>query len=77
MVGVWIDSMRDMAKGHGTRDGNVETIVWEGKMGKYTRITEKIDEDHFVVTGKMEAPDGTVMEGKSEMRRVKKDAAGE
>lgn len=67
----WVDSMREMAKGKGKRDGDVMTMNWEGKMGKGTRVTTKVSDDKYVVTSKFEMPDGTVMEGKEEMTRVK------
>ncbi len=69
--GFWVDSMRDMAKGKGTRDGDVMTMHWESKMGKGTRITKKVSDDKYVVTSKWEMPNGMVMEGKEEMTRVK------
>ena len=68
--GFWIDSMRTMAQGKGTRDGNKVTVVWEGGMGKMTRTTEMVSEDKMVVTSVYETPQGNV-EGKEELTRVK------
>lgn len=68
---VWIDNMRDISKGKGKREGNVMTMHWDGKMGKGSRITEKLGDDKFKVTGKWEMADGTTMESTSEFTRVK------
>lgn len=68
---VWIDVYRDISKGSGKREGNVMTMHWDSKMGKGTRITEKVSDDKFKVTGKWEMPDGTMMESTSEFTRVK------
>lgn len=72
LVGFWIDNMRAMATGKGKVEGNVETMVWtmEG-MGTYTRTVEKVDDDHLKISGKMEMPDGQVMEESGELMRVK------
>lgn len=67
---LWIDSFRDMAKGNGTREGDVMTMHWESKMGKGTRITTKVSNDKLAFTSTWEMPDGTKMESKSEMARV-------
>ena len=72
IIGIWLDSFRDIANGKGTREGNVMTMHWESKMGKYSRTTEKVSDDKLVATDKWEMPDGTVMEGKTELTRVKK-----
>ncbi len=60
-----------MAKGKGTREGDVLTMHWESKMGKGTRVTKKVSDDKFVVTSTWEMPDGSKVESKSEMTRVK------
>ncbi len=67
----WIDSMRDMGKGKGMREGDVMTMNWESKMGKGTHVTTKVSEDKLAGTHKWEMPNGMVMEGKTEMTRVK------
>jgi len=67
----WIDSMRDMGKGKGMREGDVMTMNWESKMGKGTHVTTKVSDDKLAGTSKWEMPDGMVMEGKTEMTRVK------
>lgn len=71
---VWIDSFRDMANGKGKREGNVMTMHWKGKMGKGSRVTEKVSDDKFKVTSKWEMADGSVMESTSEYTRVKTTA---
>lgn len=70
VAGFWIDNYREMAKGHGTIEGNKLTMTWEGKMGKGTRVTEMVDDKKFKVTAKWTMPDGTTMEESSEMMRV-------
>ncbi len=70
--GFWIDNSRTMAVGAGMIEGNKVTITWtmEG-MGKYTRISEKTDDNTFTVMGKMEMTDGSVMESTGTFTRVK------
>jgi len=69
LAGYWIDSYRLMAAGKGSREGDVETIVWTDQMGGvYTRVTKKIDENTFEVTGKYVMGD-QVMEDKGVMTR--------
>jgi hypothetical protein len=69
VAGYWIDNTRNMSKGTGKREGNVVTMEWEGKMGKMTRIMEKVSDDKFTVVAKFTGPDGSMMESKSEMTR--------
>lgn len=71
IVGHWFDSWRNMSKGHGRIEGNKEIMEWSGAMGTGTRTVEKVGEDKLVVTEKWNMPDGSVMESKSEMTRVK------
>ncbi|NIR47654.1 DUF1579 domain-containing protein [candidate division KSB1 bacterium] len=71
VMGYWIDSMRGMYEGEGKREGNKLTMEWTGSTGTAVRITEKISDDKFVVTEKMTMPDGSTMEGTSEMTRKK------
>jgi hypothetical protein len=49
-----------------------EKMEWIGTMGKAVRIVEKVSDDKFVVTEKITMPDGSAIEGKGEMTRVKK-----
>ena len=70
--GYWIDSFRGMYEGTGKQEGDEETMTWKGTMGKAVRVTKKVSADKFVVSEKMSMPDGSVMEGKAEMTRVKK-----
>lgn len=71
-VGYWFDNWRGTYKGVGKREGNKVTMRWESPMG-ITRdeITEKVSDDKMVVDFKMTMPDGSVMEGRSEMTRKK------
>lgn len=71
IVGHWFDSWRNMSKGKGKLEGNKEIMEWSGEMGSGTRITEKVSDNKLVVTEKWTMPDGSVMEGKSEMTRKK------
>ena len=69
VAGYWIDNWRTMSKGAGKREGNVVTMEWESKMGKMTRVMEKVNEDKFTVAVKWPGPDGNMMEAKAEMTR--------
>jgi hypothetical protein len=76
IVGYWIDSMRGMYKGEGTREGNKVTLVWKGKDGTYKETMEKVSEDKIVSQFSFTDTQGKLAdEGKSEMTRV--DAAAE
>jgi hypothetical protein len=70
-VGYWIDSMRGMYEGKGKRDGNKVTMEWKGNMGTYKETIEKVSDDKYVTSYTFTDADGNVMEGKSEMTRVK------
>jgi hypothetical protein len=70
--GYWVDSWRGMYEGRGKLEGNKETMQWTGPLVKAIRVVEKVSNDKFVVTEKMTMPDGSIMEGKAEMTRVKK-----
>lgn len=63
------DNIRIMSKGTGKREGNVVTMEWESKMGKMTRVMEKVSDDKFTVAVKWPGPDGSMMEAKAEMTR--------
>ncbi|MFQ5603877.1 MAG: DUF1579 family protein [bacterium] len=71
-IGLWIDNFRSMSNGKGKREGDTMTMNWSGKMGSGTRITQKVSADKFVVTESWTMPDGSVMESKSELTRIKK-----
>lgn len=71
IVGHWFDSWRNVSKGKGKLEGNKEIMEWSGSMGSGTRIMEKVGDNKFIVTEKWTMPDGSVMEGKSEMTRKK------
>jgi hypothetical protein len=69
------DSLRCVAKGIGNHKGNKETINWVWSVqgqGTSTRVTEKISDDKFICTEKYTMPDGSIMEDKGEMYRIKK-----
>jgi hypothetical protein len=73
VVGYLFDSLRCMAQGRGKREGNKEIMEWQWISGhKSTRITEKISDDKMAVIEKTPMPDGSVMEDKGEMIRIKK-----
>ncbi|MGA2062853.1 MAG: hypothetical protein ABSG67_20460 [Thermoguttaceae bacterium] len=77
IVGYLFDSLRCMAQGRGKREGNKETIEWQWINGqKSTRITEKISDDKMAVIEKTPMPDGSTMEDKGEMIRIKKEDKG-
>jgi len=59
VTGNWIDNFRGIFQGSGTIEGNVMTVIWESARGKSTRITEKTDDDHMIVIGREETPQGT------------------
>lgn len=71
--GYWIDSMRGMYEGTGKLEGDMETTTWKGSMGKAVRTVTKVSADKFVVSEKFSMPDGSMVEGKGEMTRVKKN----
>jgi len=78
VIGYLFDSLRCMAKGTGKREGNKEIMNWvwtgSGKGATSVRITEKLSEDRVRVTEKSTLPDGSIMEDKGEMTRVKKSS---
>jgi hypothetical protein len=70
-LGYLFDSYRGVATGKGTRDGNKLTMIWEGPMGKETRVIEKVSEDKLVMTF---GQDSQAMKGSTTMmRKAKKD----
>lgn len=73
IVGYLFDNLRCIAQGRGKREANKETIEWQWTNGqKSTRITEKISDDKMAVIEKTPMPDGSIMEDKGEMIRIKK-----
>ena len=73
VLGFLFDNLRCIAKGRGRREGMKETVDWEWATGhKSTRITERLDDDRFVVIERTPLPGGEVMEDRGEMRRIAK-----
>ncbi len=67
------DSLRCIATGRGKREGYKETVHWEWQTGhKSTRVTERVSADKMLVIERTPNPDGSVMEDKGELTRVKK-----
>lgn len=80
VIGYLFDSMRCMAEGRGSRQGNREVIDWEWKGNaegaKSVTIIEKIDDNKFTLNHKYILPNGKKMEDKTEITRVKMDKKG-
>lgn len=75
ITGYLFDSLRCVARGTGKREGNKEIINWVWSVqgqGSSVRVTEKVDNDKFIITEKYKMPDGGIMEDKAEMTRSKK-----
>lgn len=70
VVGYWIDNMRGMYAGEGTKEGDTVTTSWKGYQGNFTRTMEKTGENSFKGTWKFEDPAGNAVEGTFEMTRV-------
>jgi hypothetical protein len=78
VIGFLFDNLRCVATGKGKRDGYREVIDWEWRTGhKSTRITERVSADKMMVVERTRNPNGSVMEDKGEMTRVKESAAQE
>ncbi len=72
VIGFLFDNLRCVATGRGKRERDKETMNWEWQSGhKSTRITEKVGPDKMRLTERTALPDGSFMEDKGEMRRVK------
>lgn len=75
VIGYLFDSLRCIAEGRGTRQGNKETMHWkwssQGQGATSIRIIEKISDDKFTINHKYTLPDGGKMEDKIEMTRMK------
>jgi len=78
VIGFLFDSLRCVATGKGKRDGYREVVEWEWQTGhKSTRITERVSDDKMRVIERTPNPDGSVMEDKGEMTRIKKQSTPE
>jgi hypothetical protein len=78
VIGFLFDSLRCVATGRGKREGYREMMDWEWQSGhKSTRITERVSADKMMVIERTPNPDGSVMEDKGEMTRIKKKATPE
>jgi hypothetical protein len=71
-LGYWFDTYRGFSKSTETRDGNKIMMKSEGPV-TIERVAEKVGEDKMVGTFRVTAPDGSVVEGKWELMRKKKD----
>jgi hypothetical protein len=70
-VGYWIDNFRGMYQGVGKTEAGKNAMEWSGTMGRSLRILEKVSDDKFTVTVKMDGPDGREQTFKGEMTRKK------
>ncbi|NIR47653.1 DUF1579 domain-containing protein [candidate division KSB1 bacterium] len=71
-VGYWIDSHRGMYEGTGQAEDGKLTMSWEGDMGSYTQVIEKVGDDKIAGTWTYTPADGEPMKGTYEMTRKKK-----
>jgi len=76
VIGYLFDSLRCIALGRGSRQGDKEVIEWKWKGGQQEitsiRTTERVSENKLMMTDKYIAPDGKVlMEGKVQAIRKK------
>ncbi len=72
VIGFLFDSLRCVATGRGRREGSSEIMDWEWRTGhRSTRITERVSADRMRVTERTPHPDGSVMEDRGEMTRVR------
>jgi hypothetical protein len=72
VVGYLFDSLRCVAAGKGTRQGNKEVIEWRwsiGGRGTSTRTMERFNTNEAIITEKFTMPDGSITEGKGRMVR--------
>ncbi len=73
VIGFLFDSLRCVATARGRREGDKETMNWEWQSGhKSTRITERVGPDQMRITERTPMPDGSTMEDKGELTRVRK-----
>jgi hypothetical protein len=76
VIGYLFDSLRCIAVGRGSRQGDKEVTEWKWKCGEQEttsiRTTEKANEDKLLITDKYLTPDGKIwMEEKIEASRRK------
>ncbi len=72
VIGFLFDSLRCVATARGSRESDKETMNWEWQTGhKSTRITERLGPNKMRITERTPLPDGSVMEDKGEMTRVR------
>ena len=71
-MGSWADGFRGMYDGAGKREGKVLTMKWTGYQGTYESVETMVDDDTISYTWSFTDPAGNTMEGKGEMKRVKK-----
>ncbi len=73
VIGFLFDNLRCVATARGKREGDKETMNWEWQSGhRSTRITERLGPEKMRLTERTPLPDGSVMEDKGEMTRVKR-----
>ncbi len=78
VIGFLFDSLRCVATGRGKRDGYREVVEWAWQTGdKSTRITERVSDHKMMVIEKTPNPDGSVMEDKGELTRIRKRSTPE
>jgi hypothetical protein len=72
VLGFLFDNLRCIATGRGKRDGFKEVIQWEWRNGyRSTRVTERLTPDRLTILEQTPQPDGTMMQDRVEMTRVK------
>ncbi len=71
VVGYWIDNMRTMCEGKGRLQGTKLIMEWKDPSNTITRTVERVSEDLSVETFALEGQDGSKVEGRAEMTRVK------
>ncbi len=75
VIGYLFDSLRCIAEGRARRQGNKEIIEWKWSVtaqgATSVRIIEKISDNKFTINHKYTLPNGSKMEDKVEMTRVK------
>ncbi len=73
VLGFLFDSLRCIATGRGRLAGTRQTMEWEWRTGhKSTRITERVSADKMMVIERTPNPDGSTMEDKGQMTRIKR-----
>jgi hypothetical protein len=78
VVAFMFDSLRCIATGRGTREGNTQTIEWRYATGhQCTSVTERLGEDRMAILQKTRMPDSSVFTEKGESIRRKPLAPAE